>query len=165
MVIFGKSVGSVPSFLEFSTVSLPMNIEVSKSAKCYSKESIRIDASTVIVFNLIADINNWKQWQSKVKKATLVGEPEVGKNFKWTSGGLPISSRFHTILPFAEIGWTGRIWWIHAIHNWTLRDDNGSCYVTVEESLSGFLTGFLKNSLHKGIVHSLSELKTAAEHR
>jgi len=74
-----------------------------------------------------------------------------------------MKAKLHTVKPHAKFGWTGRMAWITAVHNWTMRHENGKCLVTVEESMKGFLTGLIKNPLKKGMKQSLKELKTAAE--
>jgi hypothetical protein len=141
-----------------------MNIEVNRSAKAYSKATISIEASVVVVFKIISEINNWSRWQTGVAKANIEGEPIKGKSFVWKTGGVNIVSTLHTVDPFTEIGWTGKFLWITAVHNWYLRDEkNGNCQVTVEESLSGFLSGVMKRSLHEGMIKNLQELKIAAE--
>ena len=141
-----------------------MKIEVNKSAKRYAKEEIFINASVVTVFKLISEINNWKRWQSNVEKVSIIGEPKEGTSFKCKTGVLSVVSKLHTLEPFTEIGWTGKIWWITAVHNWYFQEEeNGKCKVTVEESLNGFLAGLVSKSLREGMIKNLQELKLAAE--
>lgn len=141
-----------------------MNVNVDKSAKAYAEATIEIDAPVVVVFKLISEINNWKHWQTGVENSSIEGEPIKGKSFTWKKGKVNIVSTLHTVEPFTQIGWTGKIWWITAVHNWYLRDEKkGNCLLTVEESLSGFLSGAMKRLLHKGMVKNLQELKAAAE--
>ena len=141
-----------------------MKMEADRSAKAYSKQEIIIDAAVVRVFKLIADINNWTHWQSSVKKVAITGELEEGKTFKWKANGVSMVSRLHTLSPFTEIGWTGKAWWVKAIHNWYLQqEEDGKCRVTVEESLTGFLTVLMKKSLRERMTKNLKELKLAAE--
>jgi hypothetical protein len=141
-----------------------MNIPANQSAKSYSKQEIIINASAVRVFKLIAEINNWKTWQANVTKATIAGETKEGATFKWKAGGVPIASKLHTVTPFIEIGWTGKSWWIQAVHNWYLQEEeNGKCKVIAEESLEGFLSGLMNKSLREGITKNLTALKLAAE--
>lgn len=141
-----------------------MNIQVNKSAKSYSKEEIMINSSVVRVFKLIAGINNWKRWQMNVETASITGETKEGATFKWKAGGVSMVSQLHTVAPFTEIGWTGKAWWITAVHNWYFQEEeNGKCKVIVEESLNGFLCGLMNKSLRDGMIKNLKELKLAAE--
>jgi Polyketide cyclase / dehydrase and lipid transport len=141
-----------------------MNVQPDTSAKTYSKQEIIINAPAVRVFKLIADINNWKTWQSNVTQASIAGEAREGATFKWKAGGVSFISKLHTVTPFIEIGWTGKTWWINAVHNWYLEEEeNGKCKVTAEESLKGFLSGLMNKSLHESMNKNLKELKLAVE--
>jgi len=140
-----------------------MNIEVNRSAKAYAKATTTIRASVEDVFATLTNINSWPEWQSNVDKAVIDGEVAVGKTFNWKAGGLPIRSKLHTVNPPSELGWTGRIWWITAIHNWTLQEQDGLTVVTVEESLGGFLSSLMKKTLEQGMIENLKELKAAVE--
>ncbi|MEX0647727.1 MAG: SRPBCC family protein [Balneolaceae bacterium] len=140
-----------------------MNIKVNNTAKACADEEILINASAKRVYKILADIKNWPVWQSSVTRAEIDEEPAGGSEFIWKAGGLKIHSRLHTVNPFTEFGWTGRMMWIKAIHNWRFEETDGNCLVKVEESLEGFLAGFMKNSLQKGMIESLKELKAEAE--
>jgi uncharacterized protein YndB with AHSA1/START domain len=140
-----------------------MNIEVNRNAKVYALEEITIDTPAEKVYSVLTDINSWPEWQRNVKSAKLDGEVAEGKEFRWNAGGLKITSKLHTVQPYSEIGWTGRMLWITAVHNWWMEEQNGKCLVTVEESLEGFLVGMMKKSLKQGMIRSLKELKAAAE--
>ena len=139
-----------------------MNIEVDKSAKVYAASEIIIEASSKKVYHIISDINNWTVWQAGIKKSHIEGEPAEGKSFEWKSG-LTIKSKLHTVNPYSDFGWTGKMMWISAIHNWKIEEVNGKCKVTVSESLSGFLSGIMLKSLEKQLTKSLFDLKTYAE--
>lgn len=140
-----------------------MNIEVDSTAKCYASDEIIINSSIENVFEILSDINNWTKWQSNVSKSAIIGDIEPGKKFNWKAGGLNIKSQLHTVNPYEEIGWTGRIWWITAIHNWHLIKENGKTRVRVEESLKGIGSSGMRNALKEGISKSLKELKEIAE--
>ena len=140
-----------------------MNIDVDPSAKCYSKEEITIDSPVENVYKILSDINNWPSWQSSVTKAQIDGPAEVGATFKWQSGNLKIKSQIHTVSPNTEIGWTGRIWWIKAVHNWYIGNENNKTKVIVEESLKGSGSSFMQKSLAEGMKRNLAELKSRAE--
>ena len=140
-----------------------MNIETDSTATCYSSAEITIMASKKEVFEILADINHWPDWQSAVSKAAIDGSPEAGKKFNWKAGGLNIKSKLHTVNTNSEIGWTGSIWWIKAVHNWYLTEEKGQTKVTVKESLKGFGSLGMKKSLQRGMQKNLAELKIQAE--
>ena len=140
-----------------------MKVSVNQSARAYTRQEIVIAADIDKVFNLIANINQWPQWQSDVSQAIIEGDPLENKSFIWTGGGMKIKSRLHTVNPPSEFGWTGRIWWISAVHNWSFENLGKQTKVVVEESLGGLFSSLMKSSLEKGMGQSLQELKRAAE--
>ena len=140
-----------------------MKIEVDSSAKCFSKEEIIINSPVGNVFKILSDINNWPSWQSSVTKAQINGPTKPGVEFIWKAGGLKINSKLHTVNANSEIGWTGRIWWIKAVHNWYLSNENNETKVTVKESLNGLGSSFMRKSLIEGMRRNLLELKNKAE--
>lgn len=140
-----------------------MNREVDSKAKCYSKDEITVNATKRVVFEVISDINNWPEWQSSVTKAEIKGKAEAGKKFIWKADGLNIKSELHTVEEFSEIGWIGRIWWIKAVHNWYLSENNGQTTVVVKETLKGLGSSLLLKSLKEGMRKNLAELKIKVE--
>jgi len=144
-------------------IAQEMNIEVDSSAKCFSKEETIINSPVESVFKILSDINNWPEWQSSVTKAQINGSIEPGVEFKWKAGGLKINSKLHTVNANSEIGWTGRIWWIKAVHNWYLSNENNKTKVIVKESLNGLGSSLMQKSLIEGMKKNLLELKNKAE--
>jgi hypothetical protein len=142
-----------------------MNIEVNRKAKAYAEDSILINAAIDKVYWLLSDIQRWPQWQTAVQKVELEGEPSPGKSFDWKAAGFNIHSTFHTVNPPDEFGWTGRMWWIRAVHNWYFEPVGNGTKVTTRESLEGFGAWAMKKSLKEGMRKSLIELRKAAENR
>lgn len=140
-----------------------MKIEVDTNAGCYAMETILINSSVDKVFKIISDINSWPSWQSSVTKAEVNGPVAAGTKFRWKAGGLNIHSELHTVTKDSEIGWTGKIWWIKAVHNWYLSHENNLTKVVVMESLKGPGSTMMKKSLADGMKKNLSELKNKAE--
>ena len=140
-----------------------MNIKADSTAKCYATSEITINSTKHHVFEILSDINGWPEWQSSVTKAEIKGSTEVGKKFTWKGGGLNIKSQLHTVNPDSEIGWTGRIWWIKAVHNWYLKEENGQTKVVVKESLKGLGSSMMLKSLKEGMQKNLEELRIRAE--
>ena len=140
-----------------------MNVAADSSSDCFSREEIIINAPAEGVFKILSDINYWPEWQSNVTKAEIKGATEVGRKFKWKAGGMNINSQLHTVSQGSELGWTGRILWISAIHNWYLFQEANKTRVVVEESLKGFGSALMKKSLIEGMKQNLAELKKEAE--
>ncbi len=160
----GKVIAAIIFLLIFNqTKSQKMNIEADPTTKCYSKEEIIIDSPIEHVFKILSDIKNWPSWQSNVTHTEITGPVAAGTKFKWKAGGLNINSELHTVNMNSEIGWTGRIWWIKAVHNWYLINENRKTKVIVEESLTGPGSSLMQKSLTEGMKKNLGELKAKAE--
>ena len=140
-----------------------MNIEVNKNAKAYGKEEILIHAPLVKVYGLVGDISNWTEWQSAVAETQLHGTFSEGTEFTWKANGMKIHSKLHTVQQNAKIGWTGKMFWIKAVHNWWFTTKGKSTVVRVEESLDGLGSSLMKKTLKEGISKNLVELKIRAE--
>jgi len=142
-----------------------MNIEADSTARCFSTAEITVNSPRQHVFKILSNINKWPEWQSNVTKAEINGNPEIGKKFKWKTGSLNIKSELHTVNDNSEIGWTGKIWWIKAVHNWYLTEENGQTKVIVKETLKGLGSSMMLKSLKEGMQKNLKELKIKAEKR
>jgi hypothetical protein len=140
-----------------------MNIEVNRNAKAYAIEEMLIHAPVEKVYGLLSDINNWTEWQTAVTEAQLNGNFDEGIEFRWKANGMNIHSKLHTFQQNAKIGWTGKMFWIKAVHNWWVTAKGESTIVKVEESLSGFGSSLMKKSLAEGMTKNLIELKKCAE--
>lgn len=143
-----------------------MNVEVNSKAKAYNVDSIRIEAPVDKVYALIANISEWPTWMSGVKEMHLNGDVAEDKYFTWKAKSYKIKSRIHTVRPNQAIGWTGKMWWIKAVHNWGFESlPDGGTKVIVKENFQGFCSSMLKKSLKKDMRNDLLELKKEAEKR
>lgn len=140
-----------------------MNKRVNTKAKAYGKYEIVINAPAENVYKALADIKNWPNWQGNVKSVSIDGEVVEGMEFTWKAKGVNIKSTLHTAQPYSAFGWTGRTWWITAIHNWTFTEHNGQTTVSAEESLTGFLAGWGNKTMQSDMQQSLGELKNLIE--
>ncbi len=140
-----------------------MKIEVNKKAPAFHETQILIHAPAEKVYKVLTSVNHWPVWQNDVTEAHLQGAVAPDKRFVWKASGLKIKSKIHTANPPSALGWTGRMLWIKAIHNWTLVAEGRSTRVIVQESLEGFLAGLMQRTLTKGMAQNLYELKLEAE--
>jgi uncharacterized membrane protein len=141
-----------------------MNIEVDTKTKAYAIDSIEINAPLEKVYSLIANINNWPNWFEGVTEVKLNGDIQEGTDFIWKAKGYKIKSKIHTVKINRAIGWTGKMWWIKAVHNWRFKSDqNGITKVIVQENFAGFCSSFMRNSLKNDMRNDLIILKNASE--
>ncbi|MFA5327041.1 MAG: SRPBCC family protein [Prolixibacteraceae bacterium] len=141
-----------------------MNIEANSKAKVYSVDSIQINADIHKVYSLISNISDWPRWFDGVTEVHLNGKVEEGKDFVWKAQGYKIKSKIHTVQRDCAFGWTGKMWWIKAVHNWHFKSlPNGRTEVVVEESFGGFGSSLMKNSMKKDMRKDLVSLKEESE--
>lgn len=152
--------------LGFTTVSYAqkMNIETDTHAKAYATDSIMINAPVEEVYSRLADINHWPGWFQGVTEAKVNGPVKEGAVFVWKAKGYKIESKLHTIRPNSAIGWTGKVWWINAVHNWRFKPvANRQTKVVIQESFSGLGSSFMKNSMKEDMRNDLIGLKNVSE--
>ncbi|MBN2610834.1 MAG: SRPBCC family protein [Bacteroidales bacterium] len=140
-----------------------MNIQVDKNAKAFATDEVLINAPAEKVFLVLSDIRKWPLWQTSVNTTQIEGLPEEGKTFRWKAGGMKIISRLHTVVPFSGFGWTGRMLWISAVHNWEFVQNGSETRVKVSESMTGFGASLLQKTLSDGLKKTLFELKNEVE--
>jgi uncharacterized protein YndB with AHSA1/START domain len=141
------------------------SINANAPVKC--TRSITINASQAKVWSVLTNVDKWANWQTDISSATLSGAIAPDSRFVWKTGGATIHSILHTVQPDTFFGWTGRIFGMYAIHNWSLSEKDGKTIVHVEESMEGFLaslfSGYFNKSLEKGMEIWLGLLKAEAE--
>jgi uncharacterized membrane protein len=144
-----------------------MNIPVNEKAPVISKNQIEIEAPVEAVWETLTRINDWPSWQVNVTETYVYSEVKEGTRFDWKAGGLSFKSEIHTYKPKSMFGWTGSTMGALAIHNWFFEEKGNITIVKVEESLQGvfpkLFSSFFQESLDRGVLKSLKELKSAAE--
>ena len=140
---------------------------VNKNAPVFNTKTILINAKPETVWAILTNIDGWNTWLTTVSKSILNGALQPNTTFDWKTGGMKIHSKLHTVEPFSNFGWTGKVYDIFAIHNWTFKEVNGSTEVTVSESMEGFSAKLFKKSFNKslenGMMKSLELLKQTCE--
>lgn len=141
------------------------NINHNAPVKC--SKTVTVNAGKEKVWAVLTDISNWPTWQTDISKSVLHGDLKPGRTFNWKSGGANILSTIHTAEPFSYFGWTGKSLGMFAVHNWTMREEDGRTTVSVEESMEGFIARLLRKSLNgsleNGMQNWLSLLKQECE--
>jgi uncharacterized membrane protein len=161
-----KSIGYLAIMLIYTGISFgqSMNIEANPNAKAYATDSIEIHAPLEKVFSLVANINNWPDWFEGVTEVNVNGDIKEGTVFVWKAKGYKIKSKIHTIKNNQAIGWTGKMWWIKAVHNWRFKSDqNGNTKVIIQENFAGFCSSLMRKSLKGDMRNDLVNLKNASE--
>jgi uncharacterized protein YndB with AHSA1/START domain len=151
--------------LEVTTMS--MNID--QSAPVTAIATITVGAAPELIWDLLADINRWPEWNSAVTAASLSGPVAIGARFRWKAGPARLVSEIRTVDRPRQIGWTGRSMGMSAVHVWRLERHGSGTQVHTEESWDGLPARLLRRTLHHQLQKSLEmwlgELKTAAEAR
>lgn len=144
-------------------------MEVNKAAPAIATGEIEIRAKPELVWDLLADIDNWPSWNPAVKEAKLMGGLRESSVFRWKAGPGTITSTLEKVNRPHEIGWRGRTMGINAVHVYKLEPRAEGTMVHTEESFDGLVVRLLKGSmrktLQKGIDSGLASLKKEAERR
>ncbi len=142
-------------------------ININSNAPVTCHKSIVINATTLEVWDVLTNINNWASWQTAIKTPRINGPLEAGTTFTWKTGGIKINSTLHTVEPYTNFGWTGKSIGVKAIHNWKITELNRQTEISVSESMEGFLAKLLKKtfatSLDKNMSDWLMHLKKTCE--
>lgn len=142
---------------------------INNNAPVKCSKSIVIKASKEKVWEVLADINRWPDWQTDISYAKINTQLAPNATFDWKTGGAKIQSTLHTVEPPYHFGWTGKTVGLLAIHNWTLKVANEQTIVTVDESMEGVLAKIFKKSfntsLERGMIRWLELLKAECEIR
>ena len=144
-------------------------MEIDFNAPVAAASQIEIAAEPAIVWDVLANVERWPEWNKDVKSVALDGPIDVGSVFRWKTSAGTITSTFKTLARPREIGWVGRALGITARHVWRLEPADGRTIVRTSESFNGFLARIfripfqrmLEQTLDQGVV----KLRTAVEAR
>ena len=144
-------------------------MEINKSAPVVASGNIGIAAAPDVVWDLLADIKRWPEWNADVKSTQLSGPVEPGEVFRWKAGPAKLVSTLQTVERPTELSWTGRTMGMSAVHVWRFDSDGATTIAHTEESWEGgparLLPRMMRKSLQKSLDAWLGELKAAAEAR
>jgi uncharacterized protein YndB with AHSA1/START domain len=144
-----------------------MNIHENAPVKASSE--IDVNAPPETVWDVIADIDRWPEWNPAVKEASLRGELAPGTTFRWQAGPGAITSTLRQVDPPRVLAWTGKTFGIGAVHVYRLEPRNGGTHVSTAESWEGWPTrlmrGRMQRMLEEALLPGLQALKAEAERR
>jgi uncharacterized protein YndB with AHSA1/START domain len=144
-----------------------INMTINQEAPVVQSKEVSINAKPEKVWQVLTDIENWSDWNEKIKKPSVKEEPNVGVSFTWKINGSNIKSQIHTYDPNKAFGWTGKTFGAKAIHNWYLEPTAHGTKVIVKESMEGWLIALLKKKMNTVLADDLGfwleQLKVACE--
>ena len=144
-------------------------MEANQRAPVYAKGDVEIAANIGTVWDVMAAIDRWPEWNPDIKQAALSGELVEGSQFRWKSGPGTITSTLQRVEPPHVLGWTGKTLTIKATHVWHLEGHGGNTMVATYESWEGLLArlfrGAGQKTVEKAIEAGLRYLKAEAERR
>ena len=132
---------------------------------------IEIEASPLLVWDVMTAVSRWPNWNPDVKSASIDGPVTPGKAFRWRVTAGSIKSTLKDVEQPRLLSWTGRMapLGIEAAHVWRLEARDGRTLVRTEESWNGRLVRFLsapsRGILLSSIEKSLEHLKRECERR
>lgn len=144
-----------------------VNVDINQDAPVVQSNEIYIKAAPDKVWEVLINIENWDEWNNKIKNPKLQEELKVGATFTWKTNGSKIKSKIHTYKTNQAIGWTGKTLGARAIHNWYLEPTERGTLVKVEESMEGWIVKLMKKKINKTLkedmAYWLEQLKIKSE--
>lgn len=142
-------------------------VSVNEEAPVLAKVEIEIEADLDTVWNIMADIESWPNWNPDVKDVILHGDLKPGTHFQWKAGPGKITSVLQNVEPPHLLAWTGKTMGVNAIDVFKFEFVNGKTIVKEEESWEGLLSralhGRLQKMLEESLEAGLKYLKAEAE--
>ncbi|MBI1227135.1 MAG: polyketide cyclase/dehydrase [Bacteroidetes bacterium] len=132
-------------------------MKINKAAPVVQSANIIIQASPALVWAVLTDIDNWPNWHPKISAAKLESPLTVGSCFTWAINGMKIKSTLQTVSPNVAFGWSGSAIGATAIHNWYLTEQAGSTFISVEESMEGWLVRLFKGKMNRDLAKDMKE--------
>jgi uncharacterized protein YndB with AHSA1/START domain len=144
-------------------------MHVNEKAPVLASADIEIGAPHDVVWDALADINGWPQWNPAIAEAHLEGDLAPGSVFRWRAGPGGITSTLRQVDRPHTLAWTGKTFGINAIHIYRLEPTADGTHVHTAESWEGLparlLRGRMQKMLEDGLGPSLEALKREAESR
>ena len=142
-------------------------MSINEDAPVMAKVQIEIEADIDTVWNIMANIEAWPNWNPDVKDAVLHGDLKPGTHFQWKAGPGKITSVLQNVEPPHLLAWTGKTMGINAIDIFKFEFVDGKTIVKEEESWEGLLSramhGRFQKMLEESLEAGLKYLKAEAE--
>jgi hypothetical protein len=151
------------------TQSAPAITTIDRQAPIVETGEIEVEASPEDVWDLMAAIDQWPNWNPDVTWVSLSGELMEGATFRWKAGPGKITSTLQRVERPWFLAWTGATLGIKAVYVWRIAVQDGRTIVRTEESWGGLMArvfrGSLQRTLKQSIESGLEHLKNAVENR
>ncbi len=138
-------------------------MDINRQAPAYHHTDLFIDAPADLVYSILTQIEYWPKWQAGVRIISPPDEILPGAGFKWTDGGMQISSRIIQTDAPCRLEWQSRSMWIRACVRWDIEEEAEGALVHFEQSIEGFGAILMQTALTKSMEVTLLELKKYAE--
>ena len=119
-------------------------VDIDRRAPVKAEDVIEIRAHPGAVWDTVAAIERWPDWNPGVIRARLKGDLKPGTVFVWKTRSGTITSTLQVVERPARLAWTGRIMGIRAIHVWRFTAVPGGTRVETAESMTGPMAGLLR---------------------
>jgi len=139
----------VAQFAAAQNQSTMTTMTVNQEAHVVQSKEIFINAAPERVWEVLTEIENWNEWNERIKNPSSIDDLKIGSRFSWKSKGSKIKAQIHTLQTNQAIGWSGNTFGASAIHNWSLVKSEHGTLVKVEESMEGWLINLMKNKMNK----------------
>jgi hypothetical protein len=146
-----------------------MAMKINEKAPVIASGEVEVAADANTIWEIMATIDRWPEWNADVLSAALQGELAPGSKFIWKVGKLTITSTILQADRPSILAWNGNTMGIKAIHIWQLVERDKKTIVKTEESWEGLLARLLPSLLQKMLKRSIDSgllhLKVEAERR
>ncbi len=131
-------------------------IKINEKAPVIARAKIEINADPELVWEIMANIEEWPRWNPEIKSAIISGDLSEGTNFQWKAGPGTITSQILEVDPPKTLAWKGKTMGIKAIHLWNIDFINEKTVVSTEESWDGIIVHLMKGTMQKSLQKSIN---------
>lgn len=145
------------------------SFSASEKSPVFASGSIQVAASPEVVWDVVANVDQWPDWNPGVSDVSLNGAIAPGTTFSWKAGRSKITSKFEHVDRPRSVAWSGKTLGIPAKHVWEMQPADTGTLLRTQESWGGPLAGLLRRKLRsmldEALQKGLQATKTEAERR
>lgn len=129
--------------------------------------SVDVDAPAERLWDILADVKAWPEWQAASHVRLPQGAVEKGATFEAGLGGITWTISVTEADRPRKLAWVGRRTGLWGVHEWEFVEEAGRTRATTRETMHGWLLPFLypvaRRRLSRTDEKWLAGLKTRAE--
>jgi uncharacterized protein YndB with AHSA1/START domain len=133
------------------------DMDVPRDAPVIASSEATIDAPAEIVWDVLADLEHWPEWNPNVKSVEVDGPVAPGTVFRWKAGPSKITSTLRSVERPSEIGWTGKTLGARAVHAWSFESRGDGTVVRTTESFEGLVPRVFRGRMKKMLMNTLGD--------